>query len=160
DLGTPDGQVPDRTNRHNGDNRLGRALIGGAALGNLDGSADGSLEIVAGSFDRHIYAWHADGSPVPGWPLLIKDPAKVASVDPVTNEVTLVAGANGQIGTKIIVPPSLGDIDGNGTLEVVAAVNEEYREPPNTVINNGFVRALLRDTGNTRVYAIYADGAA
>jgi hypothetical protein len=164
DLGTPDGQVPDRTNRHNRDNRLGRALLGGAALGNLDSSADGSLEIIAGAFDRHLYAWHADGSPVAGWPLLLKDPAKVASVDPVTNEVTLIGGANGRLGTKIIVPPSLGDLDGDGTLEVVAAVNEEYLEPPNTVIVNGFIRALQAagqlDSGNTRVYAIYADGAA
>ena len=164
DLGTPDGQVPDRTNRHNSDNRLGRALLGGVALGNLDGSADGSLEIVAGAFDRHLYAWHADGTPLAGWPLLLKDPAKVASVDPVTNEVTLAAGAGGRIGTKIIVPPSLGDIDGNGTLDVVAAVNEEYVEPPNAVFENGFILALQAtgqlDSGNTRVYAIYADGAA
>jgi hypothetical protein len=168
DLETPDGQVPDRTNRHNEDNRLGRALLGGVALGNLDGSANGSLEIVAGAYDRHLYAWRHDGSPVPGWPLLLKDPAKVASVDPITNEVTLVPDSGAQIGTKIIVPPSLGDLDGDGTLEVVAAVNEEYvgseLEPVNAVFENGFIRALqgtgVLDSGNTRVYAIYADGAA
>src|SRR5262249_28924297 len=45
DPSTPDGQVPDRTNRHDENNRVGRALLGGVALGNLDGSADGSLEI-------------------------------------------------------------------------------------------------------------------
>src|SRR5262249_57637854 len=118
--GTPEGQVPDRTNRHNRDNRLGRALLGGAALGNLDSSPDGSLEIVAGSYDRHLYAWHADGSPVPGWPLLLKDPAKVASVDPTTNEVTLVADANARLGTKIIVPPSLAATHANRTLEFLA----------------------------------------
>ena len=169
DFDTPDGQVPDRTNRHNDDNRLGRALLSGVALGNLDGSADGSLEIVAGAFDRHLYAWHNDGSPVLGWPLLLKDPAKVASVDPVTNEVTLVSGSGGRIGTKIVVPPSLGDLDDDGTLEVVAAVNEEYigsqdTEPVNAVFENGFIRALQAtgtlDSGNTRVYAVYADGVA
>jgi hypothetical protein len=164
DLDTPDGQVPDRTNRHNSDNRVGRALLGGAALGNLDGSPDGSLEIVAGAFDRHIYAWHHDGTPVLGWPVLLKDPAKVASVDPVTNEVALVAGSGARIGTKIIVPPSLGDLDGDGGLEVVAVVNEEYVEPPNAVFENGFIRALqatgVLESGNTRVYALYADGVA
>jgi Subtilase family len=164
DFDTPDGQVPDRTNRHDDDNRLGRALLGGVALGNLDGSADGSLEIVAGAFDRHLYAWHHDGTPVLGWPLLLKDPSKVAAVDPVTNEVTLVSASGGRIGTKIIVPPSLGDLDGDGTLEVVAAVNEEYIEPPNAVFANGFIRALQAtgtlDSGNTRVYAVYADGVA
>ena len=87
DLGTPEGRVPDRVNRHDSDNRLGRALASGPALGNLDGSADGSLEIVAGAFDRHVYAWRRDGSPVPGWPVLLKDPDKVESVDPTTNEV-------------------------------------------------------------------------
>ncbi len=164
DLGTPEGQVPDRTNRHTRDNRLGRALLGGAALGNLDGSADGSLEIIAGAFDRHLYAWRADGTPLAGWPVLLKDSAKVASVDPVTNEVTLAPDANGRLGTKIIVPPSLGDLDGDGTLEVVAVVNEEYLEPPNAVFENAFIRLLQAtgalDSGNTRVYAVYADGVA
>jgi hypothetical protein len=47
---------------------------------------------------------------------------------------------------------------------VVAVVNEEYREPPNAVFENGFIRALQisgqLESGNTRVYAIYADGVA
>jgi hypothetical protein len=164
DLGTADGRVPDRTNRHSEDNRLGRALLGGVALGNLDGSADGSLEIVTGAFDRHLYAWHADGTPVPGWPVLLKDPSKVESIDPVTNEVTLKSDANGRIGSKIIVPPSLGDIDGDGTLDVVAAVNEEYVEPTNALFENPliivFQAAGVLKSGNTRVYAVYHDGAA
>jgi hypothetical protein len=155
--------VPDRTNRHNRDNRLGRALLGGAALGNLDGSPDGSLEIVAGAYDRHLYAWYADGTPVPGWPVLLKDPEKVAAVDPETDEVTLIPGSGAAIGTKIIVPPSLGDIDRDGSLDVVAAVNEEYVEPPNAVFENPIIQLFqavgVLESGNTRVYAVYADGA-
>ena len=164
DLSTPDGRVPDRVNRHNSDNRLGRALASGPVLGNLDGSADGSLEIVAGSFDRHIYAWRANGEPVPGWPVLVKDPAKVAAVDAVTNEITLAPGAKADIGTKILVPPSLGDLNGDGQLEVVATVNEEYHEEPNALFTNLVINlyrtAGVLDSGNTRVYAIYPDGAA
>jgi hypothetical protein len=164
DLDTPEGRVPDRVNRHDPDNRLGRALAGGPALGNLDGSADGSLEIVAGAFDRHVYAWRRDGSPVSGWPVLLKDPDKVESVDQVTDEVTLKPDSGARIGTKVLMPPSLGDIDGDGSLDVVAVVNEEYREAPNAVFTNPIVNLFLAtgalDAGNTRVYAVFADGAA
>ena len=162
DLSTPDGRVPDRTNRHSGDNRLHRGFGAGPALGNLDGSADGSLEIVIGANDRHVYAWHSDGSPVPGWPALLKDPAKVQSIDPVTNEVTLKPTAKAAIGTKIITPASLGDIDGDGHLDIVVGVNEEYAEKPNAVIDNLTVNlyraAGVLDSGNGRVYALFHDG--
>ncbi|HVN86191.1 MAG TPA: FG-GAP-like repeat-containing protein [Candidatus Binatia bacterium] len=164
DLNTPNGRVPDRVNRHNGDNRVGRALAGGAALGNLDHSPDGSLEIIAGAFDRHLYAWRYTGESVPGWPVLLKDPAKVASVDPISNEISLTPDANAAIGTKIVVPPSLGDLNGDGQLDVVAAVNEEYLEEPNALFTNIIVN-LYRSAGaihpgNTRVYAVYPDGVA
>ncbi len=164
DLGTAEGKVPDLTNRRDRDNRVGRAISGGVVLGNLDSSPDGSLEILVGSFDRHLYAWHADGTPVRGWPLMLRDPAKVESVDPETGEVTLVAESGARIGSKILVAPSLGDIDGDGDMEVVAVVNEEYREPPNAVFTNPVVNLFLSagvlDPGNTRLYAIHADGAA
>jgi hypothetical protein len=164
DLNTPDGRVPDRTNRHNSSNRVGRALASGPVLANLDGSSDGSLEIIAGGFDRHLYAWHHSGEPVEGWPVLLKDPAKVASVDPETNEVTLISGSGADIGTKIIVPPSVGDIDGDGALDVVAVVNEEYVEPANAKFTNAnilvFAAAGVIEMGNTRVYAVHRDGAA
>lgn len=164
DLSTDAGRLPDLTNRHDRDNRVGRAITAGPILGNLDGSADGSLEILAGSYDRHIYAWHADGSPVRGWPVLLKDPEKVASVDPATDEVTLVEDSGARMGTKVLVPPSLGDLDGDGSLEVVAVVNEEYREDLNAVFTNPIVRlfqsAGVLDGGNTRMYVLHGDGAA
>ncbi|MFN8643388.1 MAG: hypothetical protein U0802_17645 [Candidatus Binatia bacterium] len=164
DLGTPDGLVPDRSNRHDRHNRLGRALLSGPALGNLDGSGDGSLEILAGAYDRHLYAWYADGAPVPGWPVLLKDPDKVAAVDPVTDEVTLKPGSGAPPSApRSSCTPALGDLDGDGRVEVVAAVNEEYVEPLNAVFENAVVNLFLNagvlDGGNTRVYALHADGA-
>jgi hypothetical protein len=35
------------------------------AIGDIDG--DGEPEIVYGGFDKRIYAWHVDGTPVAGW---------------------------------------------------------------------------------------------
>jgi hypothetical protein len=161
---TPAGQVPDRTNRHDQNNRLSRSIGASPVLGNLDGSVDGSLEIIAGAADRHVYAWHADGSPVRGWPVLIKDPAKVARVDPVTNEIILKSKARGRMGTKIIVPPSLGDIDGDGTLNVIVAVNEAYIERTNAVFYSLVIQLFqvggLLESGNGRVYALHPDGTA
>jgi hypothetical protein len=162
DPSTPEGLVPDRVNRHDRDNRLGRATLGGPTLIDLDLSVDADLEIIAGAFDRHVYAWKKDGQLVSGWPVLLKDPTKVESVDPETNEVTLVEDANADIGTKIITSPSIAYLDGDLFPEVVVAVNEEYRERPNAVFQNPIVNLFIAsgvlEPGNTRVYAIYANG--
>ncbi len=154
--------VPDRHHRLDRHNRLARGFGAGPVLFNLDRSPDGSLEIVAGAADRHVYAWYADGTPLPGWPVLLKDPSKVDAVDPVTNVVSLRPNANPRMGTKIIVPPSIGDIDGDGEAEVIAAVNEAYKERPNAVVTNVVINFLqlggALDSGNTRLYAIHAAG--
>ena len=68
------------------------------AIGDIDG--DGEMEVVASSADsdeggngRYVYAWNANGSPVPGWPKVL--PGDVQA------------------------PPALGDLDGDGRPEVV-----------------------------------------
>jgi hypothetical protein len=136
------------------------------SVGDLDPAAPG-LELVAGANDGHVYAWHADGTPVPGWPVLLRDPAKVAAVDPVTHRVTYTEDSGARFGRKVISTPSLGDVDGDGDLEVAVNVNEEYQEAPNAAVLRDPVVPMignptvdLNDSGNTRVYLLHHDGTA
>ncbi|MDW8351885.1 MAG: VCBS repeat-containing protein [Anaerolineae bacterium] len=72
-------------------------IFSGAAVGDIDG--DGDLEIVWEGEDRRIHAYHHTGAAVAGWPLhrSLGDP--------------LIRGG--------ISSPALGDIDGDGLLEIV-----------------------------------------
>ncbi|MFN8446626.1 MAG: FG-GAP-like repeat-containing protein [Caldilineaceae bacterium] len=65
-------------------------------LADLDG--DGSLEVIVGSEDHKIWAWHADGSQVAGWP-----------------QTT---------GAVIVASPVFGDVDGDGQAEVIVAADD------------------------------------
>ena len=118
------------------------------------------MELVAGANDGHVYAWHADGTPVPGWPVMLRDPAKVASVDPVSHFVTFKPGANPKYGRQVITTPTLADLDGDGVPEVVPNVDEEYTEAPNVsgARSPTFLGISTLEGGNTRVYALYHDG--
>ena len=66
-------------------------MVSSPVLGDIDGDRD--LEIVVGSEDDKVYAWHHDGTSVTGWP-----------------ETT---------GSIVYSSAALGDIDGDGDIEVV-----------------------------------------
>jgi hypothetical protein len=70
-------------------------FYGAPALGDLDG--DGDTEIVAGSWDMRIYAWHHDGRFVDGWPRFAYN--------------------------TIWSSPALADLDNDGRLEVIIGVD-------------------------------------
>ena len=67
-----------------------------ALLANMDGSGD--LEIVVGSDDDSVWAWHADGSTVTNWP-----------------QTT---------GADVFASPTLGDVNGDGTDEIVSGSDD------------------------------------
>jgi hypothetical protein len=140
-------------------NTVDHAFTSNPSAGKIDPTYPG-LDLVAGSNDGHLYAWHADGTPVPGWPVLLRDPSKVASVDPVSHRMTFKPGANAQYGRQVIATPTIADINGDGVPEVIANVDEEYKEAPNVSAARtptfAGISTLLG--GNTRIYAIQHDG--
>ncbi len=143
---------------HDQYNRTKPGFFASPAVGDLDG--DGTLEIVAAGADRHVYAWHADGTTVAGFPVLVVDPSKVQAVDPATHAVTFRSDSGVREGGELVVTPALADIDGDGHPEIVVGAQEEYAEPLD-VGDGTDVQALLGavgEPGNARLYAISPRG--
>lgn len=84
------------------------------AIAHLEGFSK-APDIVEPSLDGHLYAWHANGTPVKGYPVALVDPAQVA--------------AGTQIVAESIDDPAVGDLTGAGHDDVVVASNEVYGAP-------------------------------
>ena len=85
----------------------GDAVVASAAAGDLDG--DGLLEVVVATLEGRVFAWHADGSRVEGFPVqtLGREPEEF------DRDHTYDEG--------ILGAPTLVDLDGDGILEVLAS---------------------------------------
>jgi subtilisin family serine protease len=81
----------------------GGKILASAAVADIDG--DNDLEIFVGSSDGAMYAFHHDGTPVLGWP----------------QQTTWELDGRTFSG-EFISSPALGDIDGDGDLEIAAGV--------------------------------------
>ena len=101
--------------------RLDAAIYASPALADLNG--DRKLDIVVGAADQRIYALNGRARPLPGWPVTARD---------VAGDVA-----------KILSSPAIGDLDGDGSPEVVEGTAEAYGTTPTT-------------TGRT--HAFHADG--
>jgi hypothetical protein len=118
------------------DGRTGmRGTWAAPVLADLNG--DGRLEIVQSSWDDWVYAIRPDGSDLPGWPV---QPVLRAS----QRQQLISKGYKEWIDARVIAPPSVGDINGDGRLEVIVGSEELYYG-----VGSG---------GSHPVYAIYADG--
>jgi hypothetical protein len=153
--------APFVNSRHGEFNRTQHGFFASPVLADIDG--DGHQEIIAAGMDRHLYAWNGNGSTVSGYPELVVDPSKVASIDPTTQQVTFTAGADSAQQGGIIDTPALADINGDGKPEVIVGTNEEYNGDINASgVTNASLGALgqtgLLSFGNARIYALKASG--
>ncbi len=151
--------------------RTQHGFIASPVLANLDGSADGKLDVIAAGMDRHVYAWDASGSDVPGYPVLVVDRDKVQSIDAQTHVPTFKPDIGDPLNQGAIVDtPAVGDLTGDdGKLEIVVGTNEEYPAGDDGGLNAGTSSgslAFLSQAGgslglspaNSRVYAIKSTG--
>lgn len=144
-------------------------------LANLDPASGHGLDIIAAGEDRHVYAWHANGTSVSGFPVLVEDPNKVASVDPTSNQPSFSGNAQANPGKdedqgKIVDTPAVAYLDGPGKPpSIVVGSNEEYlvntgnEGSINSAKTSSASLGVLGTAGvlnfaNGRVYAIKASG--
>lgn len=95
------------------------SVLSAPAIGDIDG--DGKPEVVFGTFSGTVYAVHADGTLVTGWPLRLPDvPSCPRGEAPKLPDKTPCMDEKHLTARGAFAAPSLADMDKNGTLDVVA----------------------------------------
>jgi hypothetical protein len=82
-------------------NTVDIGIVASPALADLDG--DGGLDVIVGAMDRHVYVWNGAGVLRAGFPVLVVDQSRMASIDPDTHKVVPLPGA--YRGSKIMTSP-------------------------------------------------------
>ncbi len=91
-------------------------VVGGVAVGDLGDASGHDLDVVATDLTGHVWAWNAAGQLLPGWP---------QATDPAFSGPD-VANTDNEVLRGILGAPVLGDLQGNGTLDVVAAAMDRH----------------------------------
>ena len=93
----------------------GQAITAAVAVGSLHG--DGKLQVVAATLDGQLYAWNADGSLAPGFPVQ----AAPAHFKDGTHDTVLPDGTHDTyvLGKGFYASPTLVDLAGDGRLEIL-----------------------------------------
>ncbi|HEX8742580.1 MAG TPA: S8 family serine peptidase [Thermoleophilaceae bacterium] len=150
-------------------NRTQHGFIGSPVAADLDRDDGGRLEVIAAGMDRHVYAFQHDGSGVPGYPVLVVDPAKVESVDGATHRVGFKSDARADDEQGAIIDtPGVGNVAGDARPEIVVGTNEQYSHGgseggANIGGGNAVSSQILSRTGalanaNTRLFALKPEG--
>jgi hypothetical protein len=91
-------------------------IVGGLAVGDLADARGHALDVVATDFTGRVWAWNSQGKLLPGWPVRTDSAFSGPGVTNTDNEVL----------RGILGAPVLGDLQGNGTLDVVAAAMDRH----------------------------------
>jgi hypothetical protein len=112
-------------------------FLAAPSLAHLEGATK-KPDIVEPSLDGHLYAWRANGTPLPGYPIGLVDPAQ----------------AGHQMIAESINDAAIADLNGDGRDDIVVASNEVYGagEPGEDVSFSGVTAAAAGSSG--RLYAI------
>jgi hypothetical protein len=91
-------------------------IVGGLAVGDLADAKGHELDVVVTDLTGRVWAWNAEGKLLAGWPVRTDAAFSGPGVTNTDNEVL----------RGILGAPVLGDLQGNGTLDVVAAAMDRH----------------------------------
>lgn len=97
----------ERARKSDPDHLWDDGIFSAPALADLD--KDGKLEIVVTAMDQQIYVWRFDGTMQKGFPVVVRAPEYGETR-----------------GNRIITSPAIGDVDGDGTLDIATGTNEVF----------------------------------